>query len=290
MLTGYGTTTGGSASLSSTPASQVPRVVARVDANGNIDTTTALVDYESANNPRTAISTDGTNIWLAGPDGIRYTTLGSTTSTLLATSNVRQVSIVNNQLYISTQSSGKYVDTVGSGVPITDSPSVTSLVLSGGTLSKPDGFFFADLNNSPGPDTLYIADEDTTTGGLLKYCLNNGVWTYEGEKGNGSNLYRGLTGVVEPGVGVVLYTTRKGGSGASGGGELASLLDSTGYDGNLSSTTGSFVTLATAPNDEAFRGVALAPTAVPEPSACLLLGVGVIALLACARRRRDRTT
>src|SRR5579862_4845368 len=86
LLTGYATTLPATASLSSTAAAMVPRSVSRVGFDGSVDTSTALTDFADGNNPRSAVSTDGTQLWLGGADGgVRYTTLGSTTSTQLST-------------------------------------------------------------------------------------------------------------------------------------------------------------------------------------------------------------
>lgn len=66
-----------SSSLSGTAGTAVPRVVARVDGSGAIDTSTALTDYASANNPRSAASTNGLDLWVSGgAGGVRYATLG----------------------------------------------------------------------------------------------------------------------------------------------------------------------------------------------------------------------
>jgi hypothetical protein len=270
LLTGYGTTIGGTASLSGTSATTVPRVVARVDSAGNINTTTALSDFANANNPRSAVSTDGTSIWVSGAaGGVRYTTLGSTTSTQLNSTigNSVQVGIAGGQLYATTKTTGDYLAAIGSGLPTTGGQGLTAILATGGGTS-PDAFFFADLSPStPGLDTLYVADDGV---GIEKYCLVGGVWTAEGSKGSASNAYRGLTGTVDGSGNVTLYTTRKGGSGASGGGELASIIDSSGFGNAMN---GSFTLLATAPTDEAFRGVAFAPVAAaaPEPATLALL-------------------
>src|SRR5262249_1618261 len=107
-------------------------------------------------------------------------------------------------------------------------------------------------------DTLYVADDSSgAAGGIFKYSLDNGVWTLHGHIGTGSDAYRGLTGTVS-GTTVTLYATGNGGSGATGGGKLVTLTDSTGHDGTLAATP---TTLATASANEAFRGVAFAPQA-----------------------------
>ena len=153
-----------------------------------------------------------------------------------------------------------------------------SLLPTGNSLTSPDTFFCADLDPAtPGLDTVYVADDSN---GIMKYCYSTstGTWVYEGNKGSGSNAYRGLTGEVLGGGSVLLFSTRKGGGGATGGGELVSLDDTTGFNGNIGITSGSFVLLATASNDTAFRGVALAPvSAVPEASTLLLFCAGATA-------------
>jgi hypothetical protein len=68
--------------LAVTNSSIVARVVGRVDANGDIDTTTALMDFADASNPGSVASPNGIDLWVGGGDGgLRYTVLGSTTST-----------------------------------------------------------------------------------------------------------------------------------------------------------------------------------------------------------------
>jgi hypothetical protein len=54
FLTGYAANIGGTASLSGTTGIAIPRTVGRVDASGNIDTSTALTDFATGNNPRSA--------------------------------------------------------------------------------------------------------------------------------------------------------------------------------------------------------------------------------------------
>ena len=50
-----------------------PRTVARVDVLGNVDTTTALTDFATGNNPRSAASDNGTNLWVGGgAGGVRF--------------------------------------------------------------------------------------------------------------------------------------------------------------------------------------------------------------------------
>jgi hypothetical protein len=45
-------------------------VVGVVDVDTSIDTTTALADYADGNNPRSATSSNGTDLWIAGGAGV----------------------------------------------------------------------------------------------------------------------------------------------------------------------------------------------------------------------------
>src|SRR5262249_44701742 len=126
IATGYSATATG---LATTAGAAVPRVVGRVDFAGNIDTTTALTDFADGGNPRSAASTNGTDLWVAGSTGgVRSTTLGSTTSTQISTTvtNLRQVNVFGGQLDVSTSSgSAVRLGTVGSGLPTTSGQTIT---------------------------------------------------------------------------------------------------------------------------------------------------------------------
>ncbi|RYD64361.1 MAG: hypothetical protein EOP83_09950, partial [Verrucomicrobiaceae bacterium] len=260
--------------LTGSAAGTVNRVVARIDAAGNVDTTTGLSDAPTANNVRGATSSDGTSFWVSGgSNGVRHAaSLGATTSTDLTSaslSNTRGLSVFGGQLYVSSGSGTntyRGVSTVGSGLPTSASQTITRLPGLTDTLCPSSyGFFFADLDAGvSGLDTLYIADDTTTgggRGGLQKFSLVSGTWTANGLVGVGADGYRGLTATVS-GATVTLYATRKGGSGAAGGGDLVSVVDSSGYNATITATP---TLLATATANTAFRGIALAPVA-PEVS------------------------
>lgn len=79
-------------------SSSVSRVVARVDGNGGVDTSTTITDAFSGNNVRAAVTDDGSRFWVVGANsGVRLSTLGSSgTSTQINTAvptNIRTVSI-----------------------------------------------------------------------------------------------------------------------------------------------------------------------------------------------------
>lgn len=257
-LTGYDRAFGGTGSLSGSTSTSVPRTVGIINTTtGNVDTSTALTDFVSGNNPRTAVTTDGTNLWIGGAGDVSYTTTGSSTSTQLTTAvtNVEQLNIVGGQLYFSSQKTTGCIGTVGTGLPTT-SGQTTAMLTGVPTDKNAYGFVMFDLDpNTPGYDTLYYAD--ATANAIVKYVLEGTTWTAAGSiTATGAT---GLTGYVDPSGNVDLFATT-GGSGAIGGGTLYSFVDNSGIDGNASGTA---TTIATAGNDEAFRGIAYVP--VPEP-------------------------
>jgi hypothetical protein len=249
LVTGYDIAIPAASNIVATAAATNPRVVGRIDAAGDVDTTTALTDFADGSNPRCAVSVDGSSFWVTGAaGGIHFATFGGTTSTQLSTTvtNLRQAEIFGGQLFVSDASgSAVRIGTVGQGLPTTAGQTITNLAgfpLNG----SPYGFFFADLDAStPGLDVLYVADDSV---GLSKYSLVGGLWTLNGTIGTGTDLYRGLTAVVN-GTSVSLFAVR-------GGSQLVSLADSSGYNGAFA---GAPTVLATAGTNMAFRGVALAP-------------------------------
>jgi DNA/RNA endonuclease G (NUC1) len=248
VLAGYDAAVG-TLSVATSSTSTVNRVIGRVDVGGNIDTTTALAD--SSGNPRSAVSTNGTDLWLTGNNnGLRYTTLGGTTSIQVSSTptNLRHVNIFGGQLYVSAQSGTTRLATVGSGTPTTAGQTITNLPGFPTSTGSPYGFFFADLSAGvPGVDTVYVADDTSNATGLLKYSLVGASWVSNGNV-SGATL-RGLTGVVS-GTSVTLYAT----SGAA----LVKFTDNSGHNAAIS---GSLTTIASAGANRAFRGVALAPVA-----------------------------
>jgi hypothetical protein len=263
------------------------RTVGRVSLDGSINTTTLLTDAYVSSNFRSVASTNGTDLWLSGNaasaanGGVRYTTLGSTTSTQLASAptNTRAIGVFDGQLYVSASSGTTRMATVGTGLPTTAGQVISNLP-GLPTTGSPYGFFFADLSAAvPGLDTLYIADEGA---GILKYSLLGGTWAANGIAGAAADTFRGLTGTVDGGV-VRLFATGLGGSGSTGGGKLVALTDTAGYGGAFAPTV---TTLATAAANTSYRGVAYLAAPIPEPGTYALMVAGLAALGVAVRRRR----
>jgi hypothetical protein len=263
LLTGFDAPVGTIGVSTSTP-DVVARVVARIDMNGNVDTTTALGDAYSGDLIRGAVSSNGTDIWTSGTGsiadsaGVRYCTLGATTSTQLASdaTNTRDLVIAGGNLYASS-ASGAFVgvNQVGLGLPTTSGQTTTLLpgFPAGPAAPSPYGMFFSDAN------TLYVADDNLTTngGGIQKWTQSGGVWTLQYTLDTGQGV-RGLAGVVNAGV-VTLYA-----NGPAGATSVLKITDT--------GATATPTTLLAAPNNTAFRGVAVVPGTPPATGACCLAG------------------
>ncbi len=279
MLTGYRPNPFPyTASLSGTAGSAVNRVIGRVNSAGTLGTM-ALADYATGNNPRSACSQNGSAVWMVGgAGGLRYAAWGDASSIQVTTSalvNIRQVKIFGSRIHVSTASgaANTLVNSVSGGLPTTtDQYFMTLPGLPSATASSAYSFVMLDLSGSePGLDTLYIAID--TQNSIDKFCLSGGTWQRYG--GVSATAYRGLDAVVD-GTTVTLYITTGAGT-AGGGGTLATITDTSGYQGAFS---GSITTLATASANTAFRGVAMAP--IPEPGLTML---GALLLLGIVRRR-----
>jgi hypothetical protein len=287
-FTGY-SGTGTTSIVSSTSASN-PRVVGRLDTlTGSVDTTTALTDFASANNPRGAFTADGTTLYVTGAaGGLRTATLGGTSSAQINTgtnpiANLRAVAGFGGNLFITTSSgSAVRIGQVGSGFPTTAGQDTTPLPGIPTATGSPYEFFFADLDGSPGIDTLYLPEDTTAGGSIQKFVLSGGSWALKGSA-TASGI-RGLTGAVDATTGVVTLYGTTGGSGSNGGGTLYAFTDNTGFGGTISGSATALVTLA-ATSEESFRGI----TIVPEPASAaglIFLTTGAAMVL----RRRGKTS
>ncbi len=244
----------GTATVASTTATLTPRVVARVDGNGVVDSRTAITDAFNATDVRGAVTDDGSRFWAVGGNGgVRLAALGGAGSTTAintaAPTNLRAVGIANGQLHVSTGSSPTGVYAVGAVLPTTGGQ-IPSLVA---PVASPYGFVALDRDPVvPGIDTLYVADDaGIPNGGIVKFSSDGTAWTARGSFRPSGSAVRGLTGAVTP-FGVTLYATT-----SATANELVVVIDSSAFDApiNASSTR-----LASAPANTAFRGVAFAPS------------------------------
>jgi PEP-CTERM motif len=323
VMIGYNQTanvTGTNAVASTT----VERVVGRIDFNGNIDTSTALVDAISAQSPRSVYSTDGTNFWVTGNGGSNVTvnsvpniltsgvhyaqfgvnTGGNTLSTQLNTANLtannKYVLAAGGNLFVSNASTSsptapqRGVDIMSGGIATTTGQTLYSQSgFTTATANSPDDFWFFDSN------TMYLADQQVNgSGGIQKWVFNVGLstWQFQYTLGTGQLTttattpaaagVHGLTGMIGAGGQAVLFGTTFDGAGAN----------RTKFFTVTDTGVASLVTvLGTSGTNTAFRGIeiALLPPAaqppvvpVPEPGSIVLLGLGGLCAAAIGRRRR----
>jgi hypothetical protein len=277
------TTTGGVFSSSAYPN----RVIAFIDWAGNTDTTTTFV--AGGSNPRSSVSTNGVDLWVASDTGagttggLRYFTKGQTTpGTLLnsTTTNTRNVNIFNGQLYLSTDTgaTNNGVNSVGTGLPTT---ATTLTFLPNTNTDSEYDFFFAN------PTTLYVADDSSIVNdrGISKWTFNGATWVKQWNVAtDDARGVRSLTGAVDGSGNVTLYAISTEVLSTSGTAvtvttpnRLVSMID-TGGPPQLSLTN-----LATAPANTIWRGVDFAP--IPEPSA-IVIGVALSGVGIWLRRRK----
>jgi hypothetical protein len=164
---------------------------------------------------------------------------------------------------------------------------------------SPENYFFAN------PDTLYVDDsgapKNTSAnsplgdGGLQKWTLSNGTWTLDytlsagldlvaNSGTSGSTGLYGLTGkdVTVGGVQEVeLFATNY----TIGDTDPTYLYGISDVLGDLTAQAGeSFVELEQAPADANFKGVAFAPSPVPEPSTWAMMLLGFLGLGYCGSK------
>ena len=255
VLTGYDAPVG-TAGVGATANPGTARVIARIGADGVVNTTTAIGDAFGGNSIRMAATTNGQNFYAGGGNsGVRYVPFGNPAtapSTAINTNpvNIRFIGAFGGNLYVTSGSGAPLlgVSQIGTGLPTTGGQ--TNTVITGTASLSPYAFFFADLNPAvAGVDVLYVADDDAA-GGIQKYSLVGSTWTLNGTVGPGAAAVRGLAGRVV-GTAVTLFAT--------GPASLYTLADNAGY--NAAPGTATLPTaVATAGTNTAFRGVALAPT------------------------------
>jgi hypothetical protein len=215
LLAGYAAAPG-TAGVVATTSAAVNRVIGRVDAAGNVDTSTRLDAAFSTGNIRGATSSDGVTLWAsgtgsAGIGGVWTVPFGTTGGTQLLSqpNNVRFTHVFAGQLYASSGSGmNTNVMTIGTGLPTTGGQTATALPGLPTMMASPYSFAFFDLDNAvAGVDTLYIADDSALAngGGVQKWTSNGTTWTKVATFANGlTSGVRGLAGTLLGGVPTLL--------------------------------------------------------------------------------------
>jgi hypothetical protein len=249
------TALGQSGSMTGQSYTAVPRVVALIDANGNVNSTTALFNVFNANNPRSAYTADGVNIYVSGQGtsgdntgGVFYTTVGSTSATSItgndagsgASQDTRDVQIYNGTLYVSSDSKSgatnrSYIGTLGSaGTPPTtlanggNGPTLTIGTTATGKLTITSAncngvnCSASQVNLSPenyffaSPSVLYVADSgDPKNNSATSGLGDGGLQKWVNSNPNGSGTWT-LEYTLSAGLNLVPNTDTDGTSGLYG--------------------------------------------------------------------------
>jgi hypothetical protein len=256
----------GTLSVVGTATTAVNRVIGRTSiSDRTIDTSTYFdTTAYSANNIRSAASTDGTEFWAsgAGAGGVWYTLLGpqsaSTVQVSTSVTNTRNINIFDGQLYASSASGAfRGVNAVGTGLPTTSGETITLLPGFDPSTSSPQSVYDFFFSNA---DTLYVADDRSVAsgGGIQKWTFDGSTWSlaYTMATAPGGSV-RGLHGYVDAtnGGSVVLFATTT----ETNANRVVTVTDT--------GAASAFTTIATAPTNTAFRGVRYLP--VPDaPPGC----------------------
>jgi hypothetical protein len=255
-LGGYATAPGVTSIANTTTSGDagtaVLRVVGRVDAAGNVDTSTTTTSH-SGNNIRGAASFDGTQYWtFGGNDGVVYLTHGTSAmaGTPISTgiTNVRVATMFEDASLWGSTSSGSTYRVFNFGTAPRPTTATTPVAPTGipTTGGSPYGIAGIATGTTSDIDTVYVCDDGTTAGGIYRYKAVGG--TYGAPVRLTTVGCRGLA-VWKSGLTVTIVAVT-----AENPSRVVSVADTT-----VGLTSGTLVPLATAGMNTQFRGVAFAP-------------------------------
>jgi hypothetical protein len=242
------------ANVASMTGANVNRVIGRIDAAGAVDTSTAA-NFFSGQGIRGAASTDGTDLWAAGPTGIVYTTLGTTAAptSLFSNMNMRWPQVLGAQLYSSSSSAAtRGINTIGTGTPKTATAATLLAGFETQNSTSHYGFVAFDRVQPVGLDVIYVADDRTVAagGGVQRWSRSGTTWSLDGRMSMGlvTEGARGLTGYRTANSVTLLVTT------AEMPPRIVKFVDDGTALDQLAATQ-----LVAGTTNNVFRGIALAP-------------------------------
>ncbi|NIJ07377.1 hypothetical protein FHS31_000973 [Sphingomonas vulcanisoli] len=239
------TSMAGGTTVNGTTYQPVARVIADITADGNVDTSTALLNVFDQNNPRSVYTQNGTSYYVSGQGvsgdatgGVFYATEGASSATPITgldTSNktagqdTRDVQVYNGQLYVSVDSkqgsnaARSFVGTLGTGTPTTaanngDGPTMLLGYADGKgkmtmTAATGNGLNTGkQINLSPeqfffaDPNTLYVSDAGVSKQTSASSTLGDGGL----QKWTQTNGVWSLAYTLSAGLGLVTNTSASG--------------------------------------------------------------------------------
>ncbi|MGK4567524.1 YDG domain-containing protein [Flavobacterium sp. 3HN19-14] len=260
----------GQTSVNST--ANIRRVIARIN-NSGVVSTSVMPSTIHGSGFRSVTTVDGSRYWTGG-NGTGVTSLthqGNTTTATPTTisstvTNLRTVSVYNNQLYVSTGSGTTGVYKVGTGLPTTTGQ-VSTVNLAGG-----DPYAYYMVNRGGTNWNTYVAY--VTVPGIYKWSStdNGATWT-----ARGSVTTTPIAGIIAQvnGSDVDIYATSAGTAGTTPVAPvIIKLTDTALFDAAI---TGTASVIATAPANTFFRGIAFAPALLtPAISNTTLVASGTV--------------
>ncbi|MBY0113064.1 MAG: hypothetical protein K2Y21_09595 [Phycisphaerales bacterium] len=181
------------------PAATIPRTVGILDFHGGLDLSTRFTASYDATSIRSAVTVNGSGLWVAGDNagggtvtgGTVYTTRGSSTANNLSQvqvnggvktpDNIRDLAIFGGDLYVCSGSNasigrGVFRMTAG-GLPTTGSQMLAAITPDGPGTTQ---FQLLDLNSSePGFDVMYLVATNPADS-IRRYVKTGGVWAFRG--------------------------------------------------------------------------------------------------------------
>ena len=242
VLAGYNIAfTNSASSLPNSSSTNVPRVLATLDAAGNFSLAGSTTNQFSGNNIRSG-TTDGLgNFWGAGAtSGTFYFGNGPSGTVQNTVANSTVIQDLGGNLYFSTSKTTPGIWKI-QGTPTV--PALTSVLVGTGSSGSPYAFAF-----NPGFTSVYIADDTLAgKGGVQRWDFNGAAWGMSYAFAGLTNVgARGLTADFSGPNPIVYATTAEGSAN-----RLVAITD-TGAGSPV-------ITLATAGVNQMFRGVAPTP-------------------------------
>ena len=225
----------GTAGVASTTAASTNRVVARVDGNGVVDSSTAISDTFSGADIRGAVTDDGSRFWAVGvewrraPGRARRRRLDHRDQQRRADEPARG----GHRQRAAARLDRKRADAGCTPSDRACRPRVARSRPCSRRSPSPYGFVALDRDPGvPGTDTLYVADDSgSPNGGILKFSFDGTAWTARGSFRPAASGARGLTGAVTP-SGVTLYATT-----SATANQLVMVSDSAAFDAPIAATS-----------------------------------------------------
>ncbi len=255
VIPGYDQSLGGNASNQS--AATVNRVVALVDYQKGINTTTSLDNVHESNSFRSATTYDGSAVWGAGgggnPSGTWYATAGASSATNLGGASFFQLRFFQGNLY---GSAGSQIYQIGTGQPT----ATVSFFNRTGTILSSIGsgwnsFTIVEVGATP---VAYVLQYGSGTFKIAKFSISGTTWTLRGTLDGPATSYGTAIEARVVGGNVELYVVSSAANTSTSVARLYKITDTAAPTADI---TGTATEIKSWPATQNIRGIAWAPVA-----------------------------